>query len=118
MKKFFGILFGAVLTAAVLTGCGDGVDENKPVAQIQAEAAKMDTAAIEKQVASLKKAIEAKAKEADKIKAQLAEIPLTEKLGEKAQQLGKKGGDLATSLNKLQNQLSAYTDALAAKTKK
>ena len=65
MKRLFMamlVLCGAVM----LTGCGDGVDENKTPAQIKSEAANMSVADLESMIAKYAKAVEKKAAELKK----------------------------------------------------
>ncbi len=114
MKRLFMamlVLCGAVM----LTGCGDGVDENKTPAQIKSEAANMSVADLESMIAKYAKAVEKKAAELKAETAKLADIPLTEQLGDEAKKLRGNVAELTKSLDKLKANLEAYADSLKAK---
>ena len=83
MKKVMLSLFGAMLAAGMLAGCGN-VDENKTPAQVKEEAATWDAAKIEKVMKEYRDVIDAKKAELSKVNDQLSEIPLKEKSGEKS----------------------------------
>lgn len=111
-------LFGAVLAAGMLAGCGDGVDENKTPDQIKAEVANLDAAAIQKQIDAYKKVIEEKSKELAKVMDQIKEIPLTEQLSDNAKKLQAEAANITKSLSKLKDNLEAYVEGLKAKAEK
>ena len=130
-------LFGAVLAAGMLAGCGDGVDENKTPDQIKAEVANLDAAAIQKQIDAYKKAEEAylsgktfsvldmvplfgyALNPGDKdYMDQIKEIPLTEQLSDNAKKLQAEAANITKSLSKLKDNLEAYVEGLKAKAEK
>ena len=37
MKRMMGVLAGALAAAGILCGCGESVDENKPIAEVRAD---------------------------------------------------------------------------------
>ena len=113
-KKFAMAFACAILAAGMMTGCGD-VDENKTPDQIKAEVAKLDAAAIQKQIDAYKKAIEEKSKELSKVMDQIKEIPLTEQLSDNAKKLQAEAANLGKSINKLKDNLEAYVDGLKEK---
>ena len=90
MRRIMVSLFGAALAVGMLAGCGSEVDENKAPDQIKAEVAKLDAAAIQKQIDAYKKAIEEKSKELSKVMDQIKEIPLTEQLSDNAKNCRRK----------------------------
>jgi uncharacterized coiled-coil DUF342 family protein len=78
------------------TGCGKKADESKPIADVQAEAGKMNVEQLKAKAVEYKDAIVAKKAELEKVAAKLKEIPLTQQMGAEAKALQ---GDLA-NLNK------------------
>jgi predicted nucleic acid-binding Zn-ribbon protein len=63
------------LLGCFIAGCGgSGASETKPLDQVQAEAAKMDTAKLQQMVDSYKAAIAAKQGEVDKLAAKIKEL--------------------------------------------
>lgn len=83
MKRMMGALAGAFIAAGMLCGCGESVDENKPIADVQAEAAKLDAKQLEAKVEACKKFLEAKKVEADELAKKISAIPLKDMLGRK-----------------------------------
>jgi hypothetical protein len=115
MKKIVGLLAGLML-AAMLTGCGgSGIDENKPMDQVAADAAKMNQAELQKMVDKYEAALAEKGKELDALKDQVKEIPLTEMMGDKAKALKADLDEITASLGKLKDQMAVYAKELAAK---
>jgi hypothetical protein len=116
MKKRYGLLAGLML-AAMLTGCGGsgGIDENKPVSQVAADAQKMTQADLQKMVAKYDAAIAEKSKELQALAAKVKEIPLTELMGEKAKTLKGDMNKITTSIDKMKDQMAVYAKELAAK---
>lgn len=118
MKRIMVSLFGAALAVGMLAGCGNGVDENKTPEQIKAEVAKLDAAAIQKQIDAYKKAIEEKTQELAKVTDKIKEIPLTEQLSDNAKKLQGEAANITKSLSKLKDNLEAYVDGLKEKSGK
>lgn len=115
MKKVYGLFVGLVL-AAMITGCGGSkIDENKPIDQVAADAAKMGQAELQKMVDTYQAAIAEKGKEIDALKEQIKEIPLTEMMGEKAKSLKDDVTEITTSLSKLKDRMAVYAKELSAK---
>ena len=111
MKKtyFLGLALGGAL---LLTGCGNGVDENKTPEQIKSETATMSVEDIQSMAAKYQKAIEEKSAEIAAETKKLSEIPLTEQMGDKAKDLRGEIEKQSASLKKLQDNLAAYLEAL------
>lgn len=99
----------------MLCGCGEKVNENKPVAEVKAEAAKMDAKQLEAKVEACKKFIEGQKAEVEKVMAKIKEIPLTEMLGDKAKNLKAEADKIGESISKVSAQLEAYAKELEAK---
>ena len=114
MKKSLLLLLGAALMAGMVVGCGDSaVNENRPIEEVRAEAAKLDAAAIQKKVDALNKAIAEKTKELEAAIKKVSEIPLSEILGEEAKKAKDKVAEITVSCDKLKEQLKAYMEALS-----
>lgn len=115
MKKVYGLLAGLVLVS-MLAGCGGNkIDENKPVDQVAADAAKMGQAELQKMVDQYQAAIADKSKEVEALMAKVKEIPLSEMMGDKAKALKDDVSEVKASLDKLKDQLAVYAKELAAK---
>lgn len=113
--KFLSWLLAAGFGLLLLSGCSGGADENKTPEQIRAEVQTLDRAAIEKQIQTYLSAIDAKKAEMDKELAKLKAIPLSEILGDKAQQIKADLSQLTVSLEKLSANLQAYREGLTTK---
>ena len=114
MKKLL-LLSGIICGMLCFSGCGNGVDENKTPEQIKQEAANLDAAAIEAKIEAYKKTIEEKSAQLKAEVDKLAEIPVTEQLGEEAKKIRGNIDGIKDSLEKLGKNLDAYVDSLKAK---
>ena len=104
-----------LMIAAVLAGCGGGgIDENKPIEQVAAEAAEMGEADLQEMVSQYEPLIDEKVAELDALKEQLKELSISELVGEKAKTMKAELGSITTSLDKLKEQLAVYTKALSS----
>ncbi len=115
MKSVFTAL--VVGLGLMLTGCGDGADENKTPEQIKQEVTTLDTAKIQKMVETYTKAVEAKSAELKVEVDKLAKIPLKDMLGDEAKKCQANIKNLTASLDKLKANLAAYADGLKAQQK-
>lgn len=107
--------FLVLMAAAVLAGCGgSGIDENKPIDQVAAEAAEMGKAELQKMVDQYQPLIEEKMSEMAAIKDQLGELSVSELMGEKAKSLKAEMSDITGAIDQLKKQLAVYTDALSS----
>ena len=118
MKKVYGLLAGFMIVA-MLTGCGGSsstaIDENKPIDQVAADAAKMGKAELQTMVTKYEAAIAEKGKELEALQAKVKEIPITEMMGDKAKALKNDVSKITASMSKLKDQMAAYAKELAAK---
>lgn len=115
MKKVYGLLAGLVLVA-MLAGCGGSkIDENKPIDQVAADAAKMGQAELQKMVDTYQAAIADKSKEVEALMAKVKEIPLSEMMGDKAKALKGDLSEIQTSIGKLKDQMAVYAKELSKK---
>jgi Skp family chaperone for outer membrane proteins len=114
MKKVYGLLVGMMMVG-LLAGCGGSIDENKPMDQVVADAAKMGQADLQKRIDQYQAAIADKSKDVEALTAKVKEIPITELLGDKAKMLKGDIGDIQTSIGKLKDQMAVYAKELSAK---
>ena len=113
--KWYTPLIG-LMVLSVLAGCGgSGIDENKPVDQVAAEAAQMSQAELQKMVDKYQSAIADKSKEVEALKEKLQQIPISDLMSDEARKLKGEASDVMDSLDKLKAQLSACTRELAKK---
>jgi len=117
MKKVSVMMCVVVIVCcmSIMLGCGKTADENKPLSEVKAEAAEMDTDDLRAMGLKYKEAIEAKLEEANEIKNELKEIPITEMLGEKAKELKKELVPITESLNALKERFKIYYAELKKK---
>jgi len=115
MKKGYGLLAGIMLVA-MLTGCGGNkIDENKPIDQVAADAAKMGQAELQKMVDTYQAVIADKSKEVEALMAKVKEIPMADLLGDDAKALKNDLSEVKASISKLKDQMDVYVKELAAK---
>ena len=110
-------LLSLILTVSLLllSGCGKKADENKPLGEVQAEAAKMNVQDLKAMAMKYKDAVEAKKADVEKLAAKLKEIPVAQLLGEQAKQLNADIDNLNKSLSALKERFQIYYDQLKAK---
>ena len=97
-----------VMGLSALFGCGKKADENKPIADVKAEAEQMNTKELRATALAYKEAIMAKQKDVEKLAAKLKEIPVTEMLGEKAKKLKADNNSLNKSISALTERFQIY----------
>ena len=97
-----------VLGLSVLSGCGKKADENKPIADVKAEAEQMNTKELRATALAYKEAIMAKRKDIEKLAAKLKEIPVAEMLDEKAKKLKADTKSLNKSVSALTERFRIY----------
>jgi polyhydroxyalkanoate synthesis regulator phasin len=114
MKKILLSLTLAV-SLLLLSGCGKKADENKPIGEIQAEAAKMNAQDLKAMAMNYKEAIEAKKADVENLAAKLKEIPVAQLLGGQAKQLKADIDNLNKSVSALKERFQIYYDQLKAK---
>ena len=108
-----------LMCVILLQSCGKNgsqkVDENKPIAEIKAEAVKMNVEQLRSIAMKYKDALMAKQDEVTKLTDSLAKIPLTEKLGEEAQALTGDIDNLMKSVSALRERFQIYYDQIKQK---
>jgi len=95
-----------------LGGCGKKADENKPVADVQAEASKMNVEQLKAKAMEYKDAIVAKKADIEKVAAKLKEIPITEQMGTEAKALQADITNLTNSVSALTERFQIYYNKL------
>ena len=104
-----------VLFLLVISGCGKKADENKPISEVQAEAAKMNVEQLRQMATSYKTALASRQAEVDKLVTKLKEIPVTQMLGEESKKLKGDIDNLTKSTSALQERFGIYYNALKEK---
>jgi uncharacterized lipoprotein YehR (DUF1307 family) len=110
------VLFGLmVLLVAGLFGCGKKADEKKPLADVEAEAEKMDVAKLRQMALAYKDAIVAKQDEIKKISAKLQELGIAKSLTDEAKGLTADMDELKKSISALKDRFEIYYKKLKEK---
>lgn len=104
-----------VMGLSALFGCGKKADENKPIAEVKAEAEQMNTKELRAMALAYKEAIMTKQKDVEKLAASLKEIPVTEMLDEKAKKLKADSNSLNKSISALTERFRIYYNKLKEK---
>lgn len=104
-----------VMGLSALFGCGKKADENKPIAEVKAEAEQMNTKELRAMALAYKEAIMAKRKDVDKLAASLKVIPVTEMLSKKANRLIADSNSLNKSISALTERFRIYYNKLKEK---
>ncbi len=114
MKKTLSSFILAV-SLLFLAGCGKKADENKPISEVQTEAAKMNVQDLKAMAMNYKNAIESKKGDVEKLAAKLKDIPVAQLLGGQAKQLKADIDNLNKSVAALKERFQIYYDQLKAK---
>jgi len=104
-----------VMGLSALFGCGKKADENKPIAEVKAEAEQMNTKELRAMALAYKEVIMTKQKDVGKLAASLKEIPVTEMLDEKAKKLKADSNSLNKSISALTERFRIYYNKLKEK---
>jgi outer membrane murein-binding lipoprotein Lpp len=109
-------LFAVVICSLLgFAGCGKKADENKPIADVKAEAEKMDVEQLKAKAMEYKDAVVAKKAEIEKVAAKLKDIPITEQLGTEAKALQTDIANLNKSVAALTERFQVYYNKLKEK---
>jgi predicted nucleic acid-binding Zn-ribbon protein len=103
------------LLAVSLLGCGKKADENKPMADVKAEAEKMDESQLRATARVYYDAIKAKMADLEKTMDKLKDIPPLEAVGEEAKGLQADIDALNKSISNLKVRFQVYYDKLVEK---
>jgi hypothetical protein len=93
-------------------GCSKKADTNKSIADIQAEASKMNAEQLKAKAMEYKDAIVAKKAEIEKVAAKLKEIPITQQIGAEAKALQTDTANLSKTLADLTARFQVYYNKL------
>lgn len=118
MKKIIWMFTGVVVAAALFTGCGNNVDENKTPEQIRAEITNWDSSKLQKAVDDYTKAIAAKTEELNAALAKVKDLSAQDLLGDKGRQLKADADEIEKSLEKLKENMEVYAESLKEKVEK
>jgi hypothetical protein len=105
----------AVCIAIGFAGCAGKADEGKPLADVQADAQKMDVKQLTAMATKYKDAIVAKKADVDKVIAKIKDIPLADAMGKEAGELKKEVDALSTSVKALKERFDIYYNKLVEK---
>jgi uncharacterized coiled-coil DUF342 family protein len=103
------LVIGCLLGVA---GCRKKADMDKPIAEVQGEAAEMNVEQLKAKAMEYKDAIVAKKAEIEKVAAKLTEIPVTEQLGAEAKALQAEIADLNKAVAALTERFQIYYNKL------
>lgn len=112
--KYFTMIF-AIAAALLFAGCGGsgGVDEDKPIDEVSAEAAEMTQAELQKVVDQYETALAEQKAEIASLKEEIKSIPLKEMMGDEARTLKEDLSDVMDSVDALTERLNIYAKELA-----
>jgi uncharacterized coiled-coil DUF342 family protein len=105
----------AVCIAVGFAGCAGKADESKPIADVQADAQKMDVAQLTAVATKYKDAIVAKKADVEKVMAKMKDIPLADAMGKEAGELKQEVDALSTSVKALKERFDIYYNKLVEK---
>ncbi|MBU1084048.1 MAG: hypothetical protein KKG84_03030 [Candidatus Omnitrophica bacterium] len=115
MKKVCILAVSLAVTALMISGCGGGASETKPIATVKQEAQTMNTSQLKSMVAKYQQAIEAKKPAIQKLQAKLKAIPVAQMMGEDAAAIKKEIGNVTASIKALSDRMRAYLAELNKK---
>jgi predicted nucleic acid-binding Zn-ribbon protein len=117
MRTVQGITTCALLVMCqlLLFGCGSKTDENKPIAEVKAEAEKMDASKLRAMAEAYKNAIVAKKADIEKVTAKLKDVPATELLSQEAKNLKADIENFNKSVSALKERFEVYYQKLKEK---
>jgi len=98
-----------------LVGCSKKADTNKSIADVQAEASKMDVEQLKAKAMEYKNAIVAKKAEIEKVAAKLKAIPITQQMSPEAKALQTDTANLGKALADLTERFQVYYNKLKEK---
>ena len=105
----------SAICAVLLAGCGGKASESRPLAEVRAEAEKMDVAQLRSMALAYKSAIQAKQNDVEKIAAKLKEIPLKDMLAGQGKDLQAQVEKLQASVRALSERFTVYVAKLKEK---
>jgi len=115
MKKVCMLAVCVVAMALMVTGCGSGVSDNKPVAEVKTEAKTMDATQLKSIVEKYQQAIAAKQPQIEKLKTQLKAIPISQLMGDDAKAIQTEIAKITESVKALTDRMRVYAAELRVK---
>ena len=115
MKQVFKALVPVVLVSLLIVGCGGGIGEDKPTAEIKSEAQTMSLEQLKNIVAKYQKVIESKQAEINALKEKIKKIPVAQMLGDEAKKIKTDVENIANSVCALTERLNIYSRELRSK---
>lgn len=115
MKGIARILLPVVLISFILSGCGGGASENKPISEVRTEAQAMSVDQLKATVSKYQAAIESKKVEISKLTAAIKKIPMAQMLGDEATKLKGDMQSVSASIRALTDRLNIYAQQLRSK---
>ncbi len=110
--KFFAPL---IVIGLMVSGCGAGVSEDKPIAEVKKEAQTMSVEQLKTTIAKYKEVIQSKKTEIDQLTAKLRKIPVAQMMGKEAGKIKTEIQNITTSVKALTGILNTYSQALRSK---
>ena len=112
-QRLFWIL---PLLAIALVGCGSGEpDAGKTPEQVEQDAGGMDQGDLQKTVDEYKAKISEQQGKLEEIQKQIKDLPVTEMMSEKANELKQQVTKISDQIKELEAKLQVYLDQLAGK---
>jgi gas vesicle protein len=101
-----------LLLGLMLAGCGGGVDEQKPISDVKAEAQGMSADQLRNMAAKYEEAIEARKADIEKLTADLQKIPVAQMLGDEANAIKDEITNISNSVRALNERMNIYLQQL------
>ena len=115
MKQMLKVIVPVVLVGLMVSGCGAGVSEDKPIAEVKSEAKAMSVEQLKTTVAKYQKVIQSKNAEITQLTTKLKSIPIAKMMGEEAGKIKTDIQNITTSVKALSERLNVYSQALRSK---
>jgi len=115
MKQMLKAIVPVVLVGLMISGCGAGLSENKPIAEVKSEAKAMSVEQLKATVAKYQEVIQSKNSEIKQLAAKLKTIPIAKMMGEEAGKIKTEIQNITTSVKALSERLNVYSQALRSK---
>lgn len=115
MKKVAVAIIPFVLFSLVVSGCGGGASEDKPISEIRTEVRSMTAEDLQVMVNKYQKAIEGKKGEVSKLRTKVNNIPVKELMGKEAKSLKEEISKLSSTVRALMQRMSIYAQELRRK---
>ena len=115
MRKIAIMILPVLLLSFMITGCGGGVSEDKPLSEVTKDAQAMSAAQLKSMVSKYQAAIESKKTEISKLTTEIQKIPIAQAMGEEAKKLRNDMQKVSSSVKALADRLNVYAQELKKK---